>query len=266
MFFVKIYYGFINLIKWRREYSLRIKINLQSQHTISLPIHHNTHLQGFIYSNLNSGLADMLHSQGYQLGHRNFKLFTFSRLMGKMSFNPEKGFTFYPPVSLIISSPKVNILENLAQYLVRKKELFLGKNKVWAESIEVMVDKKLTPEVKIIMLSPIVMYSTLYRHDGKKKTYYYNPWEKEFSEKLRDNLFKKFTLISDINPSQDYHFHITPLLVNKSHEKIIFYKQTVIHGWMGQYQLSGSPELITVGYNAGLGCKNSSGFGCFEIQ
>ena len=70
---------------------------------------------------------------------------------------------------------RVNILENLAQYLVRKKELFLGKNKVWAESIEVMVDKKLTPEVKIIMLSPIVMYSTLYRHDGKKKTYYYNP-------------------------------------------------------------------------------------------
>ncbi|NLJ37173.1 MAG: CRISPR-associated endoribonuclease Cas6 [Candidatus Atribacteria bacterium] len=242
-------------------------MNLQSQHSIFLPIHHNTHLQGFIYSNLNNSLADMLHNQGYQLGQRNFKLFTFSRLMGKMNFNPEKGFTFYPPVSLIIASPKVDILESLAHYLIKKKGSLLGKNTVWAESIEVMVDKKFTSEVKIIMLSPIVMYSTLYRPDGKKKTYYYNPWEKEFSEKLKDNLLKKLTLISsDTNPSQDYQFQITPLLVNKNHEKIIFYKQTVIHGWMGQYQVSGSPELIRVAYSAGLGCKNSAGFGCFEIQ
>ncbi len=207
----------------------------------------------------------MLHSQGYQLGARSFKLFTFSRIMGKMNFNSGKGFIFYPPVSLIIASPKVDILESLTQYLVKKKELFLGKNKIWTESIEVMVEKKFTQEVKITMLSPIVMYSTLYGHEGKRKTYYYNPWEKEFSEKLQDNLLKKYTLIDGPIFNHDLHFNIVPLNVNKNHEKILIYKQTVIHGWMGQYQLTGSPELIEVGYNAGLGCKNSNGFGCFEI-
>jgi len=206
----------------------------------------------------------MLHEEGYQFGSRKFKLFTFSRLMGKMLFDPQKGFTFFPPLSFIIASPKIDILESLAQYLVKKREFYLGENKIWTESIEVMMEKKPTEKVNVEMLSPIVAYSTLYTQDGRKKTYYYNPWEKDFAEIIRENLIKKYTLINGSLPNS-VEFHIVPLGVKKNHEKILIYKETVIHGWMGRYELAGNPGLIQTGYDAGLGSKNAQGFGCFEF-
>jgi len=181
-----------------------------------------------------------------------------------MSFDPQKGFTFFPPVSLIIASPKIDILESLAHFLVKKKELFMGGNQIWTESIEVMVGKKPTENINVEMLSPIVVYSTLFTRDGRKKTYYFNPWEKDFAEKIRENLIKKYTLINGLSPD-NAEFYIVSLGVNKNDEKILIYKETVIHGWMGRYELIGNPELIQTGYDAGLGSKNSQGFGCFEI-
>lgn len=244
---------------------MRIKVTFQSDRKICLPTHHNHIIQGFIYSNLDRALSNMLHSEGYKLGSRTFKLFTFSRLLGKMNYNPQEGFTFYPPVSLLIASPKVDILESLSHFLVKRRELSLGNNKVWTESVEVMMEKKFTDRVQVEMLSPVVTYSTLYTQEGKKKTYYYNPQEKEFGEKIRDNLIKKYLLVNDSPLDDNLQFDIVPLRVNKNHEKIIVYKQTVIHGWMGQYEITGNPELIKVSYDAGLGSKNSSGFGMWEV-
>ncbi len=45
-------------------------------------------------------------------------------------------------------------------------------------------------EIKVRTLSPISTYSTLYRKDGKKFTYYFNPMEEEFSETIENNLKK----------------------------------------------------------------------------
>ena len=245
---------------------MRIKVNLQSDRKIGLPIHHNHIIQSFIYANLDRALAGTLHDEGYKLGSRTFKLFTFSRLLGRMNYSPQEGFTFYPPVSLFIASPKVDILESLAHFLVKRKELILGKNKVWTEGIEVMMERKFTGKVQIEMLSPVVVYSTLYTPEGKKKTYFYNPQEKEFKEKIRDNLIKKYLLVNGSSSDDNFQFDILPLRVNKNDEKIIIYKQTVIHGWMGRYEITGSPELIEVSYSAGLGSKNSSGFGMWEVR
>jgi len=47
--------------------------------------------------------------------------------------------------------------------------------------------------------------------------------------------------------------------------KVIRYKGTIIKGWMGKYRLTGKPELLTVALDAGLGAKNSQGFGCCEV-
>ncbi|MBC7189418.1 hypothetical protein H5U35_04285, partial [Candidatus Aerophobetes bacterium] len=40
---------------------------------------------------------------------------------------------------------------------------------------------------------------------------------------------------------------------------------TLIKGWMGTYRLEGNPELIKFSYDAGLGAKNSQGFGMYEV-
>jgi len=40
----------------------------------------------------------------------------------------------------------------------------------------------------------------------------------------------------------------------------------LIKGWKGRYILEGDPQLIRFGYDAGLGSRNSQGYGIFEVM
>jgi len=254
---------------------MRLKITLAyTKQKIKLPIHYNRILQGFIYSLFDNLFKKFLHQKGYIYQKRKFKLFTFSRLIGefKIEENKEKYILFKPPISFFISSPKEEIMQNLAEGILRKEKLFLGKNEVFIESIEVMPSFEFKEEMLINMLSPITCYSTLKKADGKSKVYYYNPFEEEFSLILKNNLKKKYQLVFGKIPEK-FDFQILPSRVNKKDEKIILYKKiiqkqkksTVIKGWMGTYIIKGSPEILKLSYDAGLGSKNSQGFGCWEV-
>ena len=48
-------------------------------------------------------------------------------------------------------------------------------------------------------------------------------------------------------------------------EVVTTFKGTYITGWQGYYHLEGSNELINFLYYAGLGDRNSQGFGMFKI-
>ncbi|NSW80643.1 MAG: CRISPR-associated endoribonuclease Cas6, partial [Chthonomonadetes bacterium] len=53
--------------------------------------------------------------------------------------------------------------------------------------------------------------------------------------------------------------------VNKRNEHIVFYKDTVIKAWSGVYEVSLPEPLFRMAMDAGLGSKNSQGFGCMGI-
>lgn len=48
--------------------------------------------------------------------------------------------------------------------------------------IEVFPNPSLKDDVTIRMLSPVTIHSTLFSANDKKKTYYYSPFEEEFSQ------------------------------------------------------------------------------------
>ena len=116
------------------------------------------------------------------------------------------------------------------------------------------------------MLSPVTVYSTLKKADGTPKTYYYSPFESEFSELLEQNLKKKASILLGKDKVDKYNFTIKPIRVRSNDQKILTYKGFVIKCWMGEYKIRGSPELHRIAYETGLGSKNSQGFGCFEIK
>jgi CRISPR-associated endoribonuclease Cas6 len=244
--------------------TLRIIISFTTNNQFTLPVSHNHILQGVIYSHLDLSLASKLHNEGFKFERRKFKLFTFSRLLGKVTFlKREQKFLFHSPFKIIISSPKDEILQSLAEYIIQSPEILIDNQKVFIESVSVEHTPNLAEEINIRMLSPITVYSTLKTPTGSSKTYYYNPSEKEFSELIGQNLVKKYRAVYRKEPNSE--FKIIPLGVNKRHEKIISYKGTIIKAWMGRYKLCGNPELLRVGYEAGLGSKNSQGFGLFEL-
>ena len=153
---------------------MRLKISLSSKGNISLPKSYNHILQGLIYALLDPSLRKFLHNDGFRCEKRRFKLFTFSRLKGEFRESATQ-FEFKSPVSLILSSPKADILQSLAEGFLKKQEISLNGNTVFIETINVM--PKLTfngeEEITIKMLSPVTVYSTLKKADGSKKTYYY---------------------------------------------------------------------------------------------
>ena len=228
---------------------------------IVFPIQYNYYIQSFLYRHISSELGKFLHDRGFVLEKRKFKMFTFSRLQGKYRVMGDK-IIFYPPVHLIISSPLDRFISELGNTILKDDNLQLANNRVHIVSMKVYPEPEMTDNIKIRMLSPVVTYSTLMTPEGKKKTYYYSPYEEEFAELIDKNLRKKYEAFYKKKP-RARKLKITP--AGKSKEKIVKYRGTIIKGWMGYFILDGNRKLLKFAYYTGLGSKNSQGFGMFEV-
>ncbi|MFA5878933.1 MAG: CRISPR-associated endoribonuclease Cas6 [Candidatus Margulisiibacteriota bacterium] len=241
---------------------MRIKVTLNFDHVLKLPISYNHIIQAFLLKNISSELADFLHNQGYVYQNRVFKQFVFSNLFGKYQIEMPNIF-FQDEVCFWVASPISDFLSQFAESLF-KKELELCGQKVVVSSVEIKKLEIKEPKIKIKMLSPMTVYSTLTNGD-KKKTYYYSPFEADFTELISENLRKKYLAFYPDAETNNFEFKIRPINVQRYHEKIVKYKDFIIKGWLGNYELTGSLEVLNFATEAGLGSKNSQGFGCFEI-
>lgn len=229
----------------------------------SLPVHYNQVIQGFIYRHLAPEMATSLHDEGYTEGGRRLKMFVFSRLMGS-SMVRDGQIVFAGEFSLVVASPEVGFLESLALYVMDAGALQLGENRVRLVSVEVGAEEPYQCPVLLQALSPITVYSTLSRADGKRKTYYYSPFEPEFSEQIVCNLQRKWRVLSGSEVSADGAY-VKPWRVNVRNQHIALYKGTVIKGWSGIYEAYLPEPLFRMALDAGLGSKNSQGFGCVGV-
>jgi len=137
----------------------------------------------------------------------------------------------------------------------------LGKNRVGIVDISIHKKPVFSRKQKIYFLTPVTVYTTLFSKSGKKKTYYYSPFESEFAELITKNLFKKYEAFYKKHPRGS--FSIKP--AGGLREKILKYKNFIIKGWIGKFEIKGTPKLLYFAYDAGLGAKNSQGFGMFEV-
>jgi|LSQX01.3.fsa_nt_gb CRISPR-associated endoribonuclease Cas6 len=245
---------------------MRFKIELAFQGELTLPIHYNHILQGFIYNNISDdAFRQFLHDEGFKYERRNFKLFTFSRIFGNFKMDAgAKTISFTSPIKLIVSSVLDDFVNDFGSTLLRKDSLILGKTPVKFTSLEVEKYQESSEEVTITMLSPMTSYSTVEVH-GKKKTIYHKPGEEVFNKLVYENLKKKYkSYYGKELPESD--FSLEP--VNEKDIKLIIarYRNFIIKGWTGDYILKAHPEVIGFAYDVGLGSKNAQGFGCFEIR
>ena len=194
---------------------------------------------------------------------RSFKMFTFSRLMGRYQINKyTNSIRFFDDIKVIISSPVNEFCNSVANGILSKRWLDFGKNKVEAEKMLVRqysVDKQ---EVKIKTLSPVVAYSTFLRPDGRKYTCYFQPGEPDYDRLISNNLRKKYqAFYNEEAPAGEVK--VEKLGQVKMH--VMKYKSTVIKGYSGKLLLTGPKELLQITVDAGLGSKGSQGFGCVEV-
>lgn len=270
---------------------MRLNVSLlpQDHCPIRLPRDYHHFLQSAVYGLLSEELADFLHGPGFLYEKRSFRLFVFSTLRSPL---PPRSIgkdilLFDPPLSFVLSSPVLDILEDCAQGLLAGRSLRLGNNELVCSGVEVGNPRATGTHVRLRTCSPITCYSTLKKQDGQPYTVYHEPQETAFAEQIAANLRKKHAaLISALSPSAPSHSRqedprspVTPASpgvsvplrfrpagkVHRVTGRFSPRDSFLIKGWEGTFLLEGPTELLQLALDAGLGAKNSSGWGCVEL-
>lgn len=241
---------------------MQIKICFVSDTDILLPSQYNHLLQGFIYNNIDDELAEFLHDKGYVYMSRNFKLFTYSKVFGKIKKINEK-FNFGNKISLVMSSPIDLFCKSIANSMLQKNNLILGQNHIKVEQIQIIKNTAESDEIIVRTLSPIVTYSTLLRPDNSKYTCYFMPGETDFERIIYENLIKKCMALN--NEETEFEGTISIKPIGNCRQQLVKYKDFVIKGAVGKFLIKGDKRLLQMGLDAGFGGKNSQGFGCVSI-
>lgn len=254
---------------------MRIRIRfVGNDGEIALPVHHNEILQGIIYRHLDLWLAERIHVKGAKdpESTRDLKLFTFSRLISSKKpivDSEKKTITFYFPLTWIVASPLQELIVSFYNTLIKKRTIHLHLPGISEERAIHLLDVWLEPFPRykrpelIETLSPITVYRTEEKK-GKTFTYYYSPHDPEFNELILLNLLRKYRTLTGNKLSLDEKSYIKPIRI-ASHENIVYYKDTLIKGWSGIFELSLPKELFPLAFSCGLGAKNSQGFGCINV-
>ena len=221
-------------------------------------------IHALIYKYLPDDEAEWLHNSGYKYEKRSFKLFTFSSILEHGQYNPKsETFKFPASISFYIASPATWILRDFSANLIKTQNLQLGNNELYVNAVEVYKEKTpKTNEIKVKALTPIEVHSSLKKANGKHKTYYYHPHEDEFAEMVDANIRKKWE--SFYKEPCPHKLEITSLKNRYLKERVRFIKNIVIKGWVGDFILKSHPKLLQFALYAGLGSRNSVGFGMIE--
>lgn len=238
---------------------MQYKLKIRAEKNIILPFQYSNILQAIVLSMLEDDVyRKFVHDEGFQYEKRSFKLYTYSRLIGRAKVNrTSKTFNFGEHCTLYLASMDEKFLSNILNgFLEAGRTISFGGNKAMIENMEGIqcVDKN---EI-FTTLSPITTYSTLYDKEGGKHIYYYNPFEKEFSKNITENLKKKYYSFYNKMPENDF-FEIFP--GDKVKECALVYKGKLVKGWTGDFICHGSDEMMEVALSAGVGSRNSQGFG-----
>jgi CRISPR-associated endoribonuclease Cas6 len=187
---------------------------------VAVPVQYGHLLQGLIYRQMaNPVLRSYLHEQGFALGKRRFKLFTFMRLLGRAArYDQLTGrLVLTPPLRLVICSPIPFILQELGTGFLRQGQVRLGEVYLEVKEMATAAPRVTEEPLHVRMLSPLVVYSTLSDGDGRNYTYYY--FEPRFTELVANNLAKKHLLVHG-RPARTDGFAIRPVRVEDRDLKI----------------------------------------------
>lgn len=251
---------------------MRIKLDLVhvNKNGFSVPINYNHFLTSLAYKTIgdsSSEYASFLHDEGYSSKEvdKKFKLFTYSQLrFSNMEVESDIINSKSPEVRWFISSPVTQFIEHLASGLLDSGDVRIGQETFHVEQISSVKPPDFTEEMDFLCMSPIVS-STMVKKNGELKTYYYRFDDKELSTALLSNLKNKYKLIHGEDRT-DNSFRITfdKDYVEKKNgriSKLVDFKGIRIKGIFAPFTVTGNPELIKLGYQAGFGEKGSMGFG-----
>ena len=235
---------------------LRIRLLLEPRGEVTIPFNYNRYLNAYIYSNLDKGTSDILHTdQGY-------KFFVFSNLLFSDKEITKEGLKTASGIKWFIASPYVEFIKELGERLLKDPFLKIGKTQLPIAKIQILRKRAIQPETHFSTISPIAV-STGKKINDKLVHDYLRPDKKDFFIRLKQNLLSKFYSFYGKLP-KDQSFTIT--ITGPVKENLIYIKETPIKAYDMHFIFRGNSKLMEFAMDAGLGEKNSMGFGMVTIN
>lgn len=239
-------------------YDLTVALNFSGP--LMLPLAYNHILQSAVYSLLpaEDNFAHRMHDTGFIHGLRSYKLFCFGGLSGRHTVVGHR-ITFYNEVQFKLRAVEYDFLEAAAHTLAKRGQMRLLNTTANVESITLVLSHIQSDTVHIRMISPV----TVHRTDESRKTIYYAPFESEFAPLVDLNFRRKWEAWCGLAPKAGVA--LRPLAVTAHDKCVTTFKKIYITAYFGEYELHGEPDSLKFLYAAGLGDRNSQGFGMFEV-
>jgi CRISPR-associated endoribonuclease Cas6 len=260
---------------------MRIRLTLRPlQQKTVIPINYQYPLSAAIYKILaqaSDGYAAFLHDTGYRAATgRLMKMFTFSQLQipnRRINKHNKTIAGSNHPWSLFVGSPMhEEFVQNFVLGLFESNKLAIaGKDFHMAfqiETVETLPVPEFNEQVRFKCLSPFTA-STMIEENGRLKTRYLLPDDPNLSQAIRQNLLHKYKIVHQKDPGNNmlqlnFDEKDTPktkLITIKEGTK----EETRRRAIMSYFSLAGSPELMHIAWECGIGEANSQGFGMIEV-
>ena len=262
---------------------MRLKLTLNCRPNSVLSLNYQYALQAVIYKVLESAdpvFSHWLHEHGYEASGKNFKLFTFSELRGTPFFIDKirktiqfQGNTLMWQVSFHVDEGIEKFVMGLFQNQTLEVVTPDGRAHFTVQGVEMLPPPPFAETLRFRATSPICISE---QTETDKQPQYLHPSHENFERLFFSNLKNKHEAITHY-PSPITHeiLPIThhPLLMILSEPRmkgLTTYKKDLDRpiktiGYTFDFEVTAPVAWLRIGYDAGFGGKNSSGFGFCEI-
>lgn len=259
---------------------MRLIVTCELKRTTAFPTNHQQQLAGVAYGLLRDSdpeYARFLHDEGYagNAGTRRYKLFTFSGLRAPRPRRRIAGDTLWlsaGSVEWMVSSPCASFLTHFATGLLSAGGLRVGDVLLPVSQAQTCPSPDFSGgTARFTCLTPLVASRPIPASEGGGK-YYLRPSDgAAFSEALRGNLLHKYAALHGHAPAVGEDTFAMAFdaeyLARNPHggTKKITFKEIDVIGALAPFTVTGAPDLIALGYEAGFGELNAGGFGMVEL-
>ncbi|KAA6324121.1 hypothetical protein EZS27_026512 [termite gut metagenome] len=257
---------------------MRFKLTLRVEKEYfgnAIPINYQYEQSAVIYRILSKSseqYAAWLHDNGFQLGHKRFKLFTFSRLIVPqygIDKERERLIIQSDTVEWYISFLPERSTERFIQGIFMSQSFEIGDSRSCVrfsvQDVEVMPALAYREEMTFETMSPICISTK----DDNRQIKYLSPSDLKAEGNIKLGLMHKYEAFYEKQYAGSLNFAFQ-VLVNDPKPVLIRIKagtaeETRIKGYMCRFRI-GLPEvLMKLMYESGIGEKGSLGFGMVKL-
>lgn len=241
---------------------MRLKLLLELDRPTILPWDYKTALSRLIYHLLersDPSYARWLLDHGYRLGHRVYRMFAFSDLQAYEYVPQKEGLLISRAAMWEIASPDERFIRTLEQGLRNTGgTITVAETPLHIVDVLLMPTPQFSTSLTFRTVSPIIVSSQ--RLPPPSLPIYLSPDDPQFVLHLERNLLAKWEAFTGTS----WKGAPVQIRVWQPRSRLVKVFGVNVRAWELRGQIWGPSELVTFAYDAGLGEKNSQGYGMLE--